>query len=369
MRQVILDDTLVQQMITSGGLQNAGSKAAKNSPTARVKSTQKATGSSWTYAKKPSIAAATIIAAITFFAIIFLLILYLKRRRDRRSRHHLDVENQPEDPFNESSLTLTEDTSKKLDQFLLRDIQPERTSLMFSRSRSPSFTFVVDENDQRNPASRLYRGSYDASSMSLRKLDSLTRVSTDGSQPSMGLSDLTPRTSKGSGSGSGSGSSSISTQIPAHVSASRLSRASTGAPTVRSSMWSTTSVSTRSSTGSDIIQRDPVYCRDSARARSVVSLPRRESSTISPARSLVRSNPSNASRPPSRISLSSPRYSAARVIELVEDSQRENAKSHRGSISTHESPVDSWSASGRASQLPSILSVSSTQSLFRFSEG
>lgn len=372
----IPDDT-VQQMIISGPLQTAGSQADNNPRlTAKVKSTNNPKESSWTYAKKPSIAAATIIASITFFAIVFLLIWYLKRRRQQKARQRLNIENQLEDPFNVSSLILNEDTSKSLDEFLLKDIEPERTSLMFSRSRSPSFTFVVDENYRRTPT-RLYRGNYDASSMDLSKLDSLTRVTTDGR--SMVLPELTPTTSGSSGagagpapdsrSGSGSGSSSNPTQVPVPTSASRVSRALTGAPTARSSTWTTTSASSRSSVGSDITQRDSVHCQDSASVRAVVSRPHDVSTNNIPVRSMVRSNPSNASRASSRVSVPILRNSAGRA-EQPESSQTVHVESQRGSMSL-ESPADSsWSASGRASQLPSILSVSSTRSPgFRSSEG
>ncbi|KAJ5802474.1 uncharacterized protein N7503_004924 [Penicillium pulvis] len=388
--EVIPDDTL-QQMIIPGPLQTAGSEA-DNKPrlTAKAKSTHKPKGSSWTYAKKPSIAAATIIASVTFFAIVFLLIWYFKRKRQQKARQRLNTENQLEDPFNVSSLVLNEDTSKSLDEFLLKDIEPERTSLMFSRSRSPSFTFVVDESYRRNPT-RLYRGNYDASSMDFSKLDSLTRVTTDGR--SMGLSELTPTTSSssgagagpapdfssGSGSGSGSGSSSGSgsgsgsgsnyTQVPVQTSTSRLSRALTGAPTARSSTWTTTSASSKSSVGPDIIQQDSIHCQNFANVGAVVSRPHDVSTRNIPVRSMVCSNPSNASRASSRVSVSNLRYSAGRA-EQPESSQTVYVESQRGSMSL-ESPADSsWSASGRASQLPSILSVSSTQSPgFGSSEG
>lgn len=372
----IPDDTL-QQMIISGPLQTAGSQADSNPRlTAKVKSTHNPKESSWTYAKKPSIAAATIIASITFFAIVFLLIWYLKRRRQQKARQRLNIENQLEDPFNVSSLVLNEDTSKSLDEFLLKDIEPERTSLMFSRSRSPSFTFVVDENYRRTPT-RLYRGNYDASSTDLSKLDSMTRVTTDGR--SMVLPELTPTTSGSSGagagpapdsrSGSGSGSSSNPTQVPVPTSASRVSRALTGAPTARSSTWTTTSASSRSSVGSDITQRDSVHCQDSASVRAMVSRPHDVSTNIIPVRSMVRSNPSNASRASSRVSVPTLRYSAGRA-EQPETSQTVHVESQRGSMSLESPAGSSWSASGRASQLPSILSVSSTRSPgFRSSEG
>ncbi|KAJ5637629.1 hypothetical protein N7490_007508 [Penicillium lividum] len=381
MRQVITDDFLAQQTILYSPefLQLAYSKAPN--PPASANS-RKSKESSWTYAKKPSIAAATIIATVTLCAIIFLLIWYLKRRRQRRARRLFDMENRIDDPFNRSSLSLTEGTSKTLDEFLLKDVRPERTSLMFSRSRSPSFTFVVDENDCRNSA-RLYRGSYNASSNNLSKLNSLTRVSTDGTRPSMVLSDLIPMKSNSSGVsgsncacaspscacvyGSGSGSS-CSTQVPALITASRLSRASTAAPTVRSSLWTTTTTSTSSSSSADITQQ--LECeRDSVIARTALS------PTLGPTRSLTRSpvrcNPSRVfMASSSRVSVSSPRYSGARAIEL-EDSWRGHYKCLERSTSTVDSPFDStWSASGRASQVPSILSVSSPQSpVFRFSSG
>ncbi|KAJ6006351.1 hypothetical protein N7451_004295 [Penicillium sp. IBT 35674x] len=360
----IPDDT-PQQMILSGPFQTAGSKADKNPRlTAKVKSTHKPKGSNWAYAKKPSIAAATIIASVTFFAIVFLLIWYLKRRRDQKARQRLNMDNQLEDSFNVSSLVLNEDTSKSLDEFLLKDIEPERTSLMFSRSCSPSFTFVVDES-YRRPPTRLYRGNYDASSMDLTKLDSLTRVTTDGR--SMVHSELTPTTSSSSGAGAGpapdsrSGSGSNSTHVPVHTSALRLSRALTGAPTARSSTRTTTSASSRSSVGSDITQRESAYCQDSATVRAVVSRLHDVNTGIIPVRSMVRSNPSNASRASNRLSVSSLRYSTGRA-EQPESSQTVHVESQQGSMSL-ESPADSsWSASGRASQLPSILTVSSSQS-------
>ncbi|KAJ5777462.1 hypothetical protein N7520_000708 [Penicillium odoratum] len=380
MRQVITDDFLAQQTTSySPEFPQLADSKAPNPPASA--NSRKSKQSSWTYAKKPSIAAATIIATATLCAIIFLLIWYLKRRRQRRARRLFDIENRNDDPFKRSSLSLTEGTSKTLDEFLLKDVHPERTSLMFSRSRSPSFTFVVDENDRRNTA-RLYHGSYDASSNNLSKLSSLTRVSTDGTRPSMVLSDLIPMISNVSGLsgsscacaspscacvyGSVSGSSS-STQVPALITASRLSRASTVAPTVRSSLWTTTTASTSSSSSADITQQ--LGCeRDSVIARTALS------PTLGPTRSLagspMRCSPSRVPRASSsRVSVSSPQYSGARAIEL-EDSLRVHAKYLERSTSTVDSFVDStWSASGRASQLPSILSISSPQSpVFRFSE-
>ncbi|KAJ5691335.1 hypothetical protein N7488_012070 [Penicillium malachiteum] len=151
--------------------------------------------SSWSYANKPAIAAASILGTLTFFAIVFLAVWYIKRVRARRLRA---IRNESQDIFCQSTLTLTDDTSKTLDTFLMKDLEPERTSLMFSRSRSPSFAFVVEESDRQSPVNGLYRASYDASSNSISKMDSLSRVSTDISRPSMMVSPLTQTTSNSS---------------------------------------------------------------------------------------------------------------------------------------------------------------------------
>ncbi|KAJ5946626.1 hypothetical protein N7454_003465 [Penicillium verhagenii] len=200
MPQTTRGDTLIKQLVTHINRRQASSKVPKTRfPNAKAKPAHKPSESNWNYAKKPSIAAASIIGAITFFAIIFLIVWYVRRRRQRKrlGLQLQDMENQLQDTFNQSSLTLNEDASKSLDDFLRKDIEPERTSLMFSRSRSPSLSFIVDENDrQRSPSSRLYRTSYEASS---NTLGNLTRVSTEDSKPRTVLSypDLTQVASPG----------------------------------------------------------------------------------------------------------------------------------------------------------------------------
>ncbi|OQD77658.1 hypothetical protein PENDEC_c002G04612 [Penicillium decumbens] len=108
-----------------------------------------------------SIAAATIIGIIIFGAISFLLFWYIRRERRARLRR---IQSSDQDLFNPSSLTLAPETSKTLDDFLMKDIPPERASLMFSRTRSPSVTYVVDEINHSN------RNSFDGPSV-LTKLD------------------------------------------------------------------------------------------------------------------------------------------------------------------------------------------------------
>ncbi|KAJ5610886.1 hypothetical protein N7510_007605 [Penicillium lagena] len=140
---------------------------------------------------KSSIAAATIMTVVTLAAIIFLVVWYVRRaRRERRQREREELNLNALGP---STFTLAEDTTKVLDDFLMKeeDQQSERASIMFSRSRSPSLTFVVEETDRRSSMARLYRTSIDASATSLSKNEAFSkRMSTEGTErPSMSTSD------------------------------------------------------------------------------------------------------------------------------------------------------------------------------------
>ncbi|KAJ5113650.1 hypothetical protein N7456_002184 [Penicillium angulare] len=308
--------------------------------------------STWTYAKTPSIAAATILGTITFLALIFLIVWYIRRERTRRLRY---MRNESQDPFCTSNITLTEDTSKTLDDFLMKDVQPERTSLMFSRSRSPSFTFVVNDANRQKFTNRPYRASYEASSNSLSKLNSLTRVSTEASRPSLMISDLTQTTSN------------TSTQPP--ESSSRLSMVSTVPPTARSSMlWTTTTSSTNNTTGTSSTDPSSVFSQmPASSSRTSQSAPSSSNNLRSPANSIVRSNPSSASRTSSRHSVNSTRHVTPIAMEHNVTSRRTQVKSHRRSPSSIQSPIDlSAGVSGQSSQLPSIPSTPSA--FFRLSD-
>ncbi|KAJ5893912.1 hypothetical protein N7495_005603 [Penicillium taxi] len=141
----------------------------------------------WSY-RYWSIATATIIGTMVLGALMFLIYWYIRRARRRRRMHRmLDISG---DPFHASSLSLNEDTSLTLDRFLMKDVLPERASLMFSRSRSPSLAYVMHDIEH-NSSNKLSRHSYDASRSNLTKLDCLTRVSMEEPRLSLGLSDRT----------------------------------------------------------------------------------------------------------------------------------------------------------------------------------
>ncbi|KAJ5714141.1 uncharacterized protein N7483_011322 [Penicillium malachiteum] len=319
--------------------------------------------SSWSYANKASIAVASILGTLTFFGIVFLAVWCIKRARARRLRK---IRNESQDLFCQSTLTLTDDTSKTLDTFLMEDVQPERTSLMFSRSRSPSFTFVVEESNRQSPVNGLYRASYDASSNNISKLDSLTTVSTDISLPSMMVSPLTQTTSNNSDK---------------PTSPICLSRASTVTTSPRSSaLWVTTSASStntastasRSMESSSIFgSQEPVSSRTSQFAPSsnillspASSLVRSTTSNTSgaspssnilpsPASSLVRSTMSTTSGAPSRYAGYNARHSAPPLGHPPPaGSRRVQVMSHRQSPSAVQSPMQlSSNNSGQSSQV------------------
>ena len=303
--------------------------------------------SNWTYAKKPSIAAASILGIIVFFAIVYLVVWYVKRERSRRLR---ELQSASQDPFCLSTLTLTEDTSKTLDDFLMKEVQPERTSLMFSRSRSPSFTFLVDESDRQSPISRLYPTSSDTSSKSLSKSSSSVRVSADAIRPGMMMPDLSPSTSN-----------------TYHKAPSRASISSAVPPSQRSSaLWTTTTSSTTDSSSNSTIL-SPVFTQKEAQSSMTSgsqSGGRSIHSVTSPAGSLARSGHSSASR-------ASSRYSAQRAIDQNATIRRAHNSSHRRSLSTIHSPIElglSTTTSGQSTEStqPSTNS-SSSPLLFRLS--
>ncbi|KAJ5158947.1 uncharacterized protein N7500_008598 [Penicillium coprophilum] len=91
---------------------------------------------------KLAIATATILGILTLGALTYLLIWYVRRRlRAQRLYHQGSHENE----FDQSAVSLAEDTGRTLDDFLMKDIQPERNSIMFNRSRSPSITIIIDD--------------------------------------------------------------------------------------------------------------------------------------------------------------------------------------------------------------------------------
>lgn len=319
-------------------------------PSATPPVTARTPGTKWS-SGKISIAAATVIGVITFAAFLFLAIWYI--RREKRARRQRQLHNLNQDAFCPSSLSLAEETSRVLDEFLMKDIEPERTSLMFSRSRSPSMTFVVDNAEARSPTSRFYRTSYEASTNSLSKLDSLTRVSTEGTRPSLVVSETSQPQSK------------TSTQAPSS-SSPRASVCSARATSPRSSQLyptisATTNTSSKTNTTnttemSSIFSQGPTSSRTSTSAVRGANIP----NTSIPLPS------TNTSRTSSQLSRSSPRHSGGRVPRDGDKFRQGQVRSHRLSQSTVISGNEESLAPSESPQLPSIPSTPSP--LFRFSE-
>lgn len=295
-------------------------------------------------ASHPSIAAATIIGIIVFGAICFLLFWYIRRERRRRRLRRLSQIHSPNsDLFNPSSLTLGPETSKTLDDFLMRDIPPERTSLMFSRTRSPSVTYLVDGANRGN------RNSYDESSSltKLETLDTLTRASTDATRPSLMLSEFS--SSLPNPSPQSTSAQQTSTTSP------RASMSSSVPSSPRSSLlWVTTTAATTASATtekSSLLAQKPSSVRISQSPCSSNALP-------SPASSLMQPRSSNISKSSSRLSSGSIVRSAPRGIY-----DPRGVRQVRTPSSQSASPIAESTSSG---QLPSIPSTPSP--LFRFSE-
>ncbi|KAJ5698477.1 hypothetical protein N7462_000482 [Penicillium macrosclerotiorum] len=303
------------------------------------------------FSGKPSIAAASIIGIIAFAALSFLVTWYI--RREKRARRARRIKDQIQDPFAQSSVTLAEDTSKALDDFLMKDIRPERSSLMFSRSRSPSITFVVDDMDRRNSMGKSGRKSNDTATNSHSKRDTLTRVSADTPRPSFIISELSSISQSNAARPASSSSGSATPR--ASVSPSVVPS------TTRSSqLWTTTTGTTTEN--SSLLSCDPPSSRPSqSTSRSSNVLP-------SYASSLTRSDPSDASHGSSQLSQYGPPQTGVRLINDNGASQRNHARSlSQSSSNTAVSPAtESASSSGLSQQLPSIPSTPSP--LFRVSE-
>lgn len=175
--------------------------------------------------EKFAIAAAVILAILALASSIYLLIWYLRRRL----RVHNLRQVQENDLFGHSAVSVAEDTSRTLDDFLMNDIPPERTSIRFSRSQSPSITANLS---CCKPSLRAYSQNYETSGASLAHINNtLGRVAAQKSVPGEMQSDEAER---------GTGQSSSSTTPRASISSIAL-------PTPRSSqMWTTTSTETLS---------------------------------------------------------------------------------------------------------------------------
>lgn len=225
--------------------------------------------------RKLAIATAAILGILTLGALTYLVVWYLRRRlRARRLRRQ---QSQGNDQFDQSAVSLAEDTSRTLDDFLMKDIQPERSSIMFNRSESgsPSITIIIDDTDDADrckSSPQPYLTKQDTTPSSSADTYTSTQTSTQESDPDDLRSDRTQWSSSGQRSSSTtprastswsaipiSRASTTSGSTPSYqaqrgssgqhslTTTPRASISSSVIPTSRSSqIWTTTSDSTRS---------------------------------------------------------------------------------------------------------------------------
>ncbi|KAJ6004260.1 hypothetical protein N7522_005905 [Penicillium canescens] len=127
----------------------------------------------WRYYKL-SIAGAVILGTLTLAGLIFLLGWYI--RRARQARRLRNCGSRESDHFGLSTVSLAR-TSKSIDAFLVKDADPERTSLMFSRSPSPSVTIILDDSEHLNSLTEVYRTSCNASASTLGNVSIILKYS------------------------------------------------------------------------------------------------------------------------------------------------------------------------------------------------
>ncbi|KAJ5379277.1 hypothetical protein N7509_012396 [Penicillium cosmopolitanum] len=361
--------------------ENAATSKAASSPIPSAKSktvpVTKSTQSEWGL-DKGSIAAVVIISILTFACLAFLGYWYVARECKTRRRRRLRAND---NQFDQSSLTLGEEASKALDEFLMKDVEPERTSIMFSRSRSPSITYAMDQADR--PSSKASRNSYEASLNSILRMDPLARESADGARPSFIISDLTDssgskttssgsktvsKSSSSSGSKSGSTDSKGSDSTPPTTVSTATPRgslqlspresvgSSTFPPTVRSSqLWATTSAETTEM--SSLLSNDQKSPRSSlSSSYSSNMLPSSVSSLVP---SYSRSQrASNASQSSGRYFVQNTVRSLPRMINDSGNSRRNHHRSY-SSRSMTISPIE---------ESPDSLGTAPPASMFRFSD-
>lgn len=281
-----------------------------------------------------SIAAATIVGIIFVAGGVFLLVWYILRERRARRLRGMQTGNQSQDPFCQSTLTLNEDSDRTLNEFLMKDLRSDRTSLMFNNSLSPSFTLLV--NDTNNHPS--------TSTNSLSKVDStmtITPVITETNTSSPASSPGTPK-------------------APATP---RLSMASTEPSTARSSQLWTTTTGTTTATGmtelSSLLDNP-----DPGSSRTSQSTPRPTDEPPPSGTSDLITHLSSSSRASSRYSRSVTRPKSQSIYEQ-RSGRRERTSSHHRSESAVSSPIGE-DLSAQSSSLPTIPPASTP--VFRLSE-
>ncbi|KAJ9489078.1 hypothetical protein VN97_g4196 [Penicillium thymicola] len=186
---------------------------------------------------KLAIATAAILGILTLGALVYLVVWYIRRKL--RAQQLRRQQSQGNDQFDQSAVSLAEDTSRTLDDFLMKDIPPERSSIMFSRSGSgsPSITIIIDDADDADrsgssPQTHLTKQDTAPSSSAAADTYTSTQTATQVSDPDDLRSDQTQANFPGQRSSSTTPRASISSSV---IPASRSSQ-----------VWTTTSDSTSS---------------------------------------------------------------------------------------------------------------------------
>ncbi|OJJ73975.1 hypothetical protein ASPBRDRAFT_29131 [Aspergillus brasiliensis CBS 101740] len=125
----------------------------------------------WSY-RKSSIAAACIFTAVTVMALTFLAILSVKKAKRCWERHRREKQDYANSGY--SALSLLEEGHKMAST---RSKQVSRETLMFSSSRSPSSTYLVEQDGP--PVTRVYHASKSVSTIALDSPSSSTLVDAD----------------------------------------------------------------------------------------------------------------------------------------------------------------------------------------------
>ncbi|XRM41505.1 hypothetical protein ABZX51_004767 [Aspergillus tubingensis] len=113
----------------------------------------------WSY-QKSSIAAACIFTAVTVMALTFLAILSIKKAKRSWERHKREKQDYANSGY--SALTLLEEGHKMT---ATSSKQISRETLMFSRSRSPSSTYLIEQDGPS--VTRVYHTSKSVSTITL----------------------------------------------------------------------------------------------------------------------------------------------------------------------------------------------------------
>jgi hypothetical protein len=266
----------------------------------------------WSY-EKFAVAATIILSLLAFTGLAYLLIWYLRRRL--RSRRVRSQRCQHDDIFGQSVVSLAEDTSKALDEFLMTDVQPQRSSIMRRRSRSPSITMVFEDKDYCDSAPRSYLTSHDTSTSTLIPVVNLAQVSAVQSGPSVPSASTTQEATSGQRSSSSTPRASMSSMVP----------------TARSSqMWTTASANTDTCT---LLSRDSNPSQHSQIASQSPTSPlSSRGSRFYPCRS---NTPRGSGRPSSTGIL----YSSPRLFNDLEFSRRRQARTLDLDETTPLSPI------------------------------